>query len=332
MNLPDIWASLERDAQTGYVTRRVPHEHRPFDLRLAVISPGRARALLMRLHGEPPALGDLKESTGFSLDAVTLPDELPDTYTLELRLSSAAYSDVFDALLTDVVARVVSSSTEAEAAAALLDQIQRWQRFLSRSAPEGLSRSQQVGLYGELRALIHVIAPAVGTADAIAAWTGPSGTSQDFQLHGSALEVKTTTAKQPQHVRITSERQLDSTGIEALYLSHFSLDDRAGSGETLPDLVASVRDLASDSNATDALEERLFNSGYIDQHAHRYDEIGYTPRRSRVFRVTTDFPRIVEKHLGAGVGDVHYSIELSACEPFESDLPVLQADLRERAR
>jgi hypothetical protein len=32
------------------------------------------------------------------------------------------------------------------------------------------------------------------------------------------VEVKTTAAKQPQSVRITSERQLDDTGVGALFL------------------------------------------------------------------------------------------------------------------
>ncbi len=44
------------------------------------------------------------------------------------------------------------------------------------------------------------------------AWRGPEPAHQDFQFTSGAVEVKATAAKQPQSVRITSERQLDDNG------------------------------------------------------------------------------------------------------------------------
>lgn len=67
------------------------------------------------------------------------------------------------------------------------------------------------------------------------------------QVASGAVEVKTTTAKQPQSVRITSERQLDQAGIPWLFLHVVVLDEREvegvhdSVGESLPGIVAALR-------------------------------------------------------------------------------------------
>lgn len=66
------------------------------------------------------------------------------------------------------------------------------------------------------------------------AWKAALAAHQDFQFSTGALEVKTTAAKQPQSVRITSERQLDDTGVGALFLHVVVVDERevAAAGST----------------------------------------------------------------------------------------------------
>ena len=131
------------------------------------------------------------------------------------------------------------------------------------------------------------------------------------------VEVKTTSAKQHQKLAIASERQLDDTGAGTIVLLHLSLDVRQGQGETLPEMVASVRSLvARDAIARDDLENLLFEIGYLDIHATRYENIGYTIREHNYFKVSVNFPKIIESDLRNGVGDVRYTISVAECKRF----------------
>jgi hypothetical protein len=142
--------------------------------------------------------------------------------------------------------------------------------------------------------------------------------------------VKTTSAKQHQKLAIASERQLNDMGAGVIVLLHLSLDVRQGQGETLPGIVASVRSfVAEDTIARDELENLLFEIGYLDIHAPRYDNISYSIREQNYFKVGADFPKIIESDLRNGVGDVRYSISVAECKHFsipESEVIVLIGD------
>ena len=133
--------------------------------------------------------------------------------------------------------------------------------------------------------------------------------------------MKTTTAKQPQAVRITSERQLGDAPWPALFLHVLVLEVCEGGPATLPAMVESLRAaLAADAGAREQFEDMLIASGYFDAHAPRYSGRGYAVRAAHWFRVRGKFPRIVEEGLPAGVGDTHYALSLAACEPFAIEL------------
>lgn len=90
--------------------------------------------------------------------------------------------------------------------------------------------------------------------------------------------MKTTAAKQPQAVRITSERQLDDTGVGSLFLHVVAVDERevapgaAVPGESLPGEVAAVRlALDQDASVLSAFEDQLIERGYLDIHAPRHE-------------------------------------------------------------
>jgi hypothetical protein len=162
----------------------------------------------------------------------------------------------------------------------------------------------------------HVLLAEFGPARSLDAWMGPSHASHDFQFGRGAIEVKGSAAKQDQHLRVASERQLDSTGVDALFVFHASLDAHRDAGVSLPGL---IEDLRARIGADDGqlLEERLFQAGYIDAHRPLYENPGYTVRETNFFRVVDAFPRIVESELRQGVGDLSYSIAVASCRPFE---------------
>ena len=118
---------------------------------------------------------------------------------------------------------------------------------------------------------------------------GPALAPQDFAFGRAAVEVKTTTGAQPQLLRITSERQLDTTALDQLALFHLSLDAREGAGQALPELVAEIRNVLREPTAADVFEDRLFTAGYLDAQAGQY-RTGYTVRAAGIFLVGEGFP------------------------------------------
>lgn len=241
-------------------------------------------------------------------------------------LKEPRHADVFTALAEDLARRITAAPDETARIAALLGGLSRWQRFLSARA-EGLGSEAQRGLWAELHFLRAELAPLVGVESAVAVWQGPAGAAQDFLLPGGAVEVKATSAKPPFVVLISSERQLDSRGLRALYLRHYALAEREGAGESLPDAVAATRAAVAASGAAELFEDRLLAAGYFDSHAPRYDGRGWRICEARDFAVRRGFPRLVERDLPTGIGSVRYSLALAACEPFSIPAATLRAAL-----
>jgi hypothetical protein len=227
---------------------------------------------------------------------------------------ASEFEDLFDALVDDIVGRILPMESVDAVSACVSDRIRKWQSFLQ-TRNEGLSRERQRGLFGELHVL-RELAGVVGAADAVVGWVGPLGAPQDFSIAGVAVEVKTSAGKNPQRLRITSERQLDDSNVDALVLWHVSTEERADVGLTLPALIAAAREDLAPTGLVHVLDDGLLQAGYHDVQAWRY-VTGYSIRDQHRFRVSPSFPRIVEADCPAGLGDVRYSIEIGALGTFE---------------
>ncbi len=320
MKISELWSDIELNIhqdRSGYLTRRVRLDS-IFDLRIAVIEPQGIRALLLRVrHTVAELIQEYPKSEGFQVKLLRLPDDGQEYATFQLTLTQNRYSDIFTALVDDVILGVSEKNTEEAGIEEFVVRLKRWQAFLKVNQPEGLSEIAQQGLYGELWFLRQVVLQNLLLLNGIQHWTGPKATQQDFQFSGCAIEVKTISAKQHQKLIISSERQLDDTGAGTIVLLHLSLDIRQGQGETLPEMVASVRSIvAADAIAKDELENLLFEVGYLDIHTDRYENTGYNIREHNYFKVGEDFPKIIESDLRNGVGDVRYSISVAECKRF----------------
>ena len=320
MTVATVWCELEANAYTqsrGFVIRRIKPEA-PCDIRLAVEQPSNTRVLLLRVAAT--SLKDLvafPESIGFEVRRTLLPGDGHAHATLMVRLSRPQYADIFTALVEDVANYVALATNDTQAVRALLGRLERWQAFLRRHTAGCLSEEAQRGLYGELWLLGERLIPRKGLQQSVHAWTGPLSTHQDFQFARTAIEVKTSASKQHQKLQVSSERQLDGTGVENLLIFHQSLDTRQSGGETLVERVCHLRSLvAADPLAMQEFEERLFAAGYLDCHAANYEGIGYSSREINYYRVIGNFPRIIETDLRDGVGDVRYTISVTECKHY----------------
>ena len=324
MSLSDTWEELEAAAvETGTVRRRL-HPEGVADMHLVLHKPGNERGLLLDFDVSDAELPDLPSGRGVQLR--TVPATAGGS-AIELVLAQPGFADLFDALIADVSSAVTAAPDLPASVRNLIGRIRRWQAFLE-VAPEGLGADRQKGLYGELYFLERHLLPSVPSTFAVTSWTGPIRDVQDFSLGSVAVEVKTTAGKQHQRVRIASERQLDDRGLEALLLFHLSVDDRENVGDTLSLIIQRIRgSLGSDASAAAEFEGLLFAAGYHDIHAPRY-RTGYTVREANIFRVTDGFPRITEVELPEGVGDLSYSVALSACTAFRLDFAEADRILR----
>jgi hypothetical protein len=320
MKIEDIWELLEQDKSniaSGYLTRRILPDVN-YDVYLAIEKPSNTRLLILRFgNGYLDRKTIYPSSSSFTVNRIALPQNDEDYGALQLVLTNPRYEDIFTILVQDIVTSLSLVKEGQAAVSAFIVRLKRWQAFLEKHNPEGLSTTSQQGLYGELWFLRQVVLPHLGPLNGLRSWTGPKATQQDFQFTGCAVEVKTTSAKQHQKLTIASERQLDDTGAGTIGLLHLSLDIRQGQGETLPEMIANVRSLvADDMLAKDELENCLFEVGYLDLHASQYEEIGYLIREHNYFKVENDFPRIIESDLRNGVGDVRYTISVAECKRF----------------
>ena len=317
MQIDDLWKELEADVGAGKSGAsgwllRLAQPTAGCSVFVGLELASRRRAVLLRLpSASVPSRRHWPRCKGLEPLAV----DVDGIAHFGVALKEPRFADVFTALAEDLVRRVADSGDPVLQTRTFLGQLARWQKFLSASF-DGLSEESQRGLWGELHFLREHLLPTIGLA-AVNRWKGGERAHQDFQFGTSAVEVKTTLAKQPQVVRITSERQLDDSTYESLFLNVIALDVRDTSGETLPAMVASLRaKLAADTAAREQFEDELLAIGYLDSHAVRYLDRGYTVRTIGFFRVGRKFPRLVEADMPAGVGDANYALSVAACEPF----------------
>lgn len=318
----DEWGTLTSAARSGAgVAWRRIHAGSGHDLYIAVRQPGDERTLWFDF----PADAIQDRSVIASLRAVKVGvsrrNDDPAILRCEMALTSPDLADVFSRLVEDVAAAIAAQTSDDAATEVLLNRLARWRRLLEEKSPQGLTGEERRGLYGELFILGDLLAEGLSASRVVPAWTGPLHRNQDFQFSAAALEVKSTSAKRPQSVIITNERELDPRGIEELFLVHISLDERRGGiGESLPEAVNRVRThLADEPVAQGAFDRLLVTAGYMEEHAALYADPRYTIRSLNSYRIAPGFPAIVEGMLPQGVGDVKYRIQTAALQPFAHD-------------
>jgi hypothetical protein len=321
-NYSDIWASLERAAAepSAFLRDKVVREldgqgSRAF---LGLELPDLQRQLLVDFTGaDTPNIAEFPR--WFGLEVKTLQLDVADIHGgqfLVLGERGRGPTAVYAGLMEDVWNHVSALSSAAEKLVGVRARLERWGDFFERTGPRGLTPPAQRGLFGELWFLREHLVPVLGVTAAVDAWVGQRRAHQDFQLPDAAIEMKTSIAKQLVEIRIASERQLDDRGIPPLFLAVLLLTELEAGGETLPNVVASVRYASEGTGSLVSLEEKLLDAGYVDEQATAYSR-GYVVRKFLAFRVGDGFPRLLEDDLPNGVGDVSYAISLALATPFQ---------------
>ena len=326
----DSWEDIDSPSIADAVAARRVDANLPWNFFWARGMDG--RVLLTLRHatvsaptGQLPRLRDIE---------VTLspPDE-SDTQLLAFKLLDSNQRDIFQTLCQDIISAATQAESEAGAVSAALSRTWRWHHLLRGGRGTLLSPEEQKGLLGELFVLERLLLPRMNALSAVMAWRGPLGAPKDFEIARVAIEAKTRRGGATPSLSITSESQLDESGVDSLFLHVVELDEApmdGTQGVTLHDVAERIRErlLSLDPGSAGIIETRLSAAGYRmedDYSSHRWLE-GAT----RMYQVSGDFPRITSGEIRSGVSNVRYSVSLSDCEPFATSVSALQEALAGR--
>ena len=200
----------------------------------------------------------------------------------------------------------------------VLNQLEKWRTLFDRGLAAGLSPAEQQGLYGELHLLSRMIRRnSSDMTETVGYWVGCDKAMRDFQGEDWAIEVKTTATNGSDRLTINGERQLDDALLDRLFLHHLSVEVSRKNSQTLNRAIEDLRKaLATDTIALHRFNTGLTHAGYFDEHAPMYQDRCYKIRREQAYRISGDFPRIMERDLRNGVSNVTYTINTSACEEY----------------
>jgi hypothetical protein len=313
------WDHLETDRHAHGVTVRRIYPESMHDIFIAVRHPDNRRMLTLRLGTREAEeamrrLRALPRTRGLEMQFARLTD---DKSELQIVLTDDSLEEVFNPLASDIASVAQSAMDPVVAVLSAVSRFEYWKRMLESLTERGLTVQARRGLFGEISLLREQLLRLLPAPEAVRAWTGPTAAHQDFQLPGIAIEVKTSSGKEPQTLVISSERELDACGTDMLILVHLSLDERrGGTGESLNVAVDRTRAAVNDAAARALLDDRLIRAGYLRLQRELYDEPRYTVRKQDYWHVTGDFPRITEADLRPGVGDCCYRISTAGLDGY----------------
>ncbi|ODU04061.1 MAG: hypothetical protein ABS81_11815 [Pseudonocardia sp. SCN 72-86] len=264
-----------------------------------------ARYLLVPIDGKHTLQEDV-DGRAVTLRRQVLEDEASYRVYAALGLMDDQLSDLFTALCAEVVERIEEKPNQA--VAVLRRTLGDWRSLLSGSR-RTLTPSELAGLFAELIVLRAMLTHDPG---AVAFWTGPSSSEQDFHRGVNALEVKATTSPESHTVRIHGLGQLDGDDNGLLLLVWFRL--RSDRGRSVPDL---IDDILRETDDEAAFLTSLQHAGYVPAEREVYARRVFDVVEQRAFEVRTGFPRLTTDSLTgdarlAGLDHIDYDLDLEA--------------------
>jgi hypothetical protein len=316
--IKEIWTQLEENSSevAGLFKLRYSDTSK-CDVFLGIKYPETHRMLIIKAPFTVGKDFNFKyEFRGLKFDKIYDPDD-SKFLLLNLVLVDKQFKDVFDTLVADVVEAVIYESDIKVILKNYSIRLIKWQSLFERFKQQGLTPEEQRGLYGELFFMRKFLQVNSDFKNIVISWMGSEKQIRDYQFGRWSVEVKTTHGNNHQKVHISSERQLDTTNLDNLFLYHVSLETRQHAGEPLNQIVDAVTEILSiELEALNQFKNKLIEGGYFDYHRPLYAETGYFIRQETFYKVKDAFPRIEESDIRTGIGDVKYSIILTQCSSY----------------
>jgi len=308
--IEELWRAL-RDAGHQTLQRRVDATH-PHDLYVEFEPPDRPGFI---------AVCSTRPSLSRPLRSVAIEDghRADGRWSLRLSLEEPKLLPVFAALCHDIADYTREGVTEAHLAPAIIARLDHWRRLFERDS-DGLGEAELRGLIGELLVLERLL-DNVAAREAVAAWTGPLGTPQDFLLpNGQRIEVKTA-RREARSVRINGLAQLDP-GNDPLDLAVVRVEDTgldADGAITVSALIARIEArLSTDPDALTSFRTSLAFAGW--QENARHSAVVVRLLSIDRYGIDHDFPRLTRATVPEGIQDADYTIVLPRDHPKSAEI------------
>lgn len=316
----EAWKALLPPPESGTRNVLFADSSHPLDFRIGRDSRGRYVFLLDALgpSGGRPALPKVM---GINIEMDVLPAE---RVRLVLTLHDGSDLQNFCLMCSGLMlaTRTVSPSHSSEGLMKTLEELHRWHEMLKRRRDSRLTRSERIGLVGELLFLRDALVPRIGIGPSVQAWTGHERHEQDFVIGSAIFEVKTQIVTADRMISIASEDQLDPVQGRILVCNQGIAPAPEGTPGscTLNSLARELAELATRAGGgvSDLFAIAILSAGY-EPH-QEYDEDTWTLVDRALYGVRDDFPRIERRDLRRGVEQVRYKVRVSDCQPYALDM------------
>jgi hypothetical protein len=317
------WSSLSVDtSKTGWQSISVTPAG-AIEVSAGLRAPDAAEAILIRFPRGRSALSKhWPEGQGFVVELVSSEDN--ESLWLALTRKVAGNVDLFLDMACDVSnaldEAVAAGVPEERLLQVFIARVRAWQEFM-RKGSQTLSTEAEIGLVGELSALMEMVGAGISPDVVVTGWLGPLDGIQDFELGTGALEVKTTLSATgfPAHIR--SLQQLDNSVRQPLFVVGKRLK-QGDVGLTLPDYVQKTRQVVVDDLiAAAVLDNKLIAAGYRDAHAAHYSR-RFTVVDTLILEVDDDFPCLTIGRVPSGVMNAMYDINLEQATGSRVDMAI----------
>jgi len=231
-------------------------------------------------------------------------------------VAAAAHERLFSPLVGEVLTAVLDQNRSPWKAVSSI--IRAWQSAWKPTIPE-MSKTVQVGLFGELLTLERIMIPALGP-DAIHLWSGPDSERHDFVGPSVHLEVKTTRKSRHEH-EISRIDQLDFPEGRRLILVSILLEKSLAGTESVATKMDEIIDLVrGDPAASDEFMAKMIRLGWNEELRRTGQLLHFHIRGSHIYEVNDQFPRLPPDFVPPeGVVAIQYTIDLA-------NLPFLGVD------
>lgn len=257
----------------------------------------------------------LKETAGYLIQ--TIPLGVSST-RCKIEAKDQKSYEVFYVVIEDLIN---AARNDVNYDMAITKRLFMWEQFFKHTSTNDFTVQNEVGLFGELLFIEEQLEKENKTI--INAWHGPNKEVKDFIIGVNAIELKTSSVTTTNRVTISDENQLDAYGFSNLFLNVRIIIQNQMNGQTLPELIDSIKTELEDSPVELVeFEEKLLQSGYIEVFKNEYNR-RFELSKSLWYLVKDledlPFPRIIPNDLENGVKFVKYQIELSALDKFRID-------------
>jgi len=324
-SIKEVWQKLETEGTEGLVKRAldIPSCIKTFcTYRFPEKNFGIGFSFHQGIKLDISSLQDLSELEVTLFNDVSFPES--KLLLIQLNNREVRVNDIFATICANIVNSIIGAASEKEGMRLVITQMRKWKELFSRRKDQKLSAQEQQGLFGELLFLRKLLLSSIDKVTTTGFWLGPDKAPKDFQSDMWAVEIKTTSANSHSGISINGELQLDETDVEHLFLFNLVVEVLPQDGQTLPELIADIRQLLKgDNRATSVFESKLILAGYFDFDEEFYNDRHYHIRKEQYFQVQDEFPRIKKDDLKIGVSEVKYSISLN----FSSENMVIEENV-----